>query len=287
MGRGTMIIFATLIIQPFNSMNPNRNIQPDYILRYCIKNTQPVELKDFTDALAALQGEYASFARSKGITGIDTKLHVHKVEHGSIIVDLVEFASVGLIPFAENVVTIVEFARSLQGVMGFLSGRSSELHQELSPNTLDNCSRLVQPIVKDNQGKIEMSVIDSSTNTVFDNCTFTTNHYYANEIQSNATEYKDKLKERTTGQDIYSHCLLRIVQLNTEKSKADKGVIEEISPKELSLVFENSVKEEITQIKEVNPFAILYDVDAIQILSQGRVVAYRILRIHKVVEIEE
>lgn len=268
-------------------MQPNSNIQPDYILRYCIKNSQPVELKDFSDALAALQAEYTSFTRRKGITGLDSKLHVHKVEHGSVIVDLVEFATVGLIPFADHVITIVEFARALKDVMNFLSGGTEESSQELSPSTLDNCSKLVQPIIKDSQGTIEMSVVDTSTNTTYNNCSFTTNNYSATQVQHNAMAYKAKLKEQTTGQDIYSHCLLQIVQLHAEKSKADKGIIEEISPQELSIVFEESVKEEITQIKEVNPFAILYDVDAIQILSQGRIVAYRILHIHKVVEVEQ
>lgn len=260
--------------------SPNPQVKPNLAFRYYLKNEKPVNLIEFTEALKAIQSEYVSFSKSNGIEVADAKLYIQKIKEGSIICDLVEYFSSGLLPFAEGASTLFEFYGHLKNVYDYLTQRKEEQPNNLSVSTLNNAQKIIQPVVGDNRATIDMIIIDGNTNTIYNNCSFQTNSNEANAAQNRAFRKMEELKEIAPENEISERVLLRITQLNSEQNRADRGVIEKISERPMKILLNEEDKELFTS-SDHNPFRFLYLVDAKKHISQNKIVAYEVLKVHE------
>ena len=77
-----------------------------------INNKQPLELLDLTKSLVALASQFNSYVSKNGDSkeNREAKLYVKEIRSGSVILELIELATIGVIPFLENVNTVIGFA---------------------------------------------------------------------------------------------------------------------------------------------------------------------------------
>ena len=129
-------------------LNPSDN---ESILDIKINNEQPVELIDLTESLFSIGDEYRNYLdqlpdirESK-----EFKLVIKEIKTGTIETILMEIAPL-VIPFAESTVALVEFAKYLQKCVLWFTGKNKEKPENLSKRSLDNLSKIVNPIAKDN-----------------------------------------------------------------------------------------------------------------------------------------
>ena len=73
-------------------------------LRIHIKNSEPIQVSDFTASMNAIGSYFSSFAQKNGMSKelSNAKLCVSKITEGSIDIHLVELVSLSMIPFVEN-----------------------------------------------------------------------------------------------------------------------------------------------------------------------------------------
>lgn len=74
-----------------------------------INNKQPLELLDLTKSLVALASQFNSYVSKNGDSkeNREAKLYVKEIRSGSVILELIELATIGVIPFLENVNTVI------------------------------------------------------------------------------------------------------------------------------------------------------------------------------------
>lgn len=106
----------------------------DVRLVVTIKNNQPIELLELTRSLVALANNFNRYASTHGksIEDRGAKLYVKEIRSGSIEIELVELVSVAVLPFAENVNTILDFANYLFHAVNFYRSASGNKVQEYS-----------------------------------------------------------------------------------------------------------------------------------------------------------
>ena len=135
----------------------NAEIQ-DIRLIIAINNKQPIELFDLTKSLVALATNFDRFTSENGQNkdAKDAKLYVKEIRSGSIIVELIELATIGLIPFAENINTILDFANYFKsGVNFYLKGEG--VNPEFSVTELKEISTIINPVAKDKGSQFNLS----------------------------------------------------------------------------------------------------------------------------------
>jgi hypothetical protein len=88
-------------------------VQQDTKLIIKISNRDPIELVDLTKSLFSLASQFSSYVEKNGTSKeeCEARLFVKEIKSGSVIIELIELATAGLIPFAENMNTIYEFTK--------------------------------------------------------------------------------------------------------------------------------------------------------------------------------
>lgn len=258
-------------------VQPTLQVEPTYTLRYHLRNTRPVELSEFTASLQAIHSEYQAFARERGLSGYDVKLHVHHIENGSLIIDMAEYATAGVLPFIGEVVTVVEFAKLIKDV---ISWKLEGWGKSITKRTLENCSNMVQPVAVDPLSTLDLSVLKGSN--TFKDCVFQIGNQEANAFQNHARRAIKSMKEEIPANEVIERVLLKIHQMKagSASEKADRGIIESIADDAKKLLLDDEVKQ-ILVYGEENPFTKLYYVDVIPMASSGRIVAYRVIKVHE------
>src|SRR5258706_10023777 len=124
--------------------------QSDIRLIVEIKNGSPIELLDLTKSLVCLSSQFNSYAAAYGDSkeNREAKLYIKEIKTGSVILDLVEFATVGAIPFVENVSTIVGFAEHIKKIADFFLKNKGE-KPNLNKGDYADMSMIFNPIAKD------------------------------------------------------------------------------------------------------------------------------------------
>ncbi|WLF84841.1 hypothetical protein [Moraxella sp. ZY210820] len=140
-----------------------------------IKNHAPIEVLDFTQTMSSFALEYNHHTKTD-----DFKLYIKEVKSGSIIASLVAIAP-NILPFAEHANSIIEFATHLKNAFGRLKGEQN--NAQLDVTTLQNLTRLVEPIAKDNNAVMNIQTVNIYGNV---NDSFNVNSLDANAIQNNA-----------------------------------------------------------------------------------------------------
>ncbi len=250
-----------------------------------IENNNPIELFDLTKSLVALANQFDNYAtqNADSIENREAKLYVKEIKSGSVIFELIEIATVGVIPFLENTNTLIEFGKFFQKTINYFLKEEGE-KPELTPTDYKDFSTILGPVAKDNGSQFNLST------TVNGNVEM---HIHVNSTESNAVQNLikneiDKLKEPESPDRTTDRVLLVWYQARTDiKSKVgNKGTIEEISNKPLNITFENTeLKEELIH-GEINPFRTAYIVDVKVMTVQEKPTVYKIMKLHEHFEIE-
>ena len=126
--------------------------------------------------------------------------------------------------------------------------------------------------------------------TIFNNCTFNLNSTEGNAIQNRAQGAKEELQEQMTRtEELKTNTILRLACLDRKAdSKQDRGIIEVFDPqKPRKLLFDDeTIKAQFVE-SDQNAFKCLYYVDAIAMYQEGRIVAYRIIKLRDIIEPED
>ena len=257
------------------------------VLRIHIKNSQPVDVSDFTKTMSAFGTLFSNFAQKNGKSKeeANAKLYVSKIIEGSIDIHLVELASLAVIPFVENSNLILDFAKQIKSIYDyFVLSKGDE--PELNVPELKGVHDMVSIPANDRNGLMTVQVInDNAGNVIFEGCTF--NHIEGNGIQNQSDNALKERKALSNEGDIYRKQLMTIYQVRKDGAdRGNKGVIDAISDRKLGLVFDSDTLEDDILRSAQNPMLKGYIVDVIVQTVQGKPAAYKIMALHDVIDLD-
>lgn len=241
-----------------------------------IKNSQPVELVDFTRSFLCLADEYKRFiSKNDVVCSDDLKLYIKEVRTGSLIVELIPMA-VGVLPFLEYFNTVGDFCTHLSAIFCYLSGKTSK-GPETDKKTLENVVGIVEPVVKDRASQTNFSsIINGDVHHHF-----YINYTEANAIQNAAKREIESLKEPLAG--FKEKVILYFYQArNDSKSQTgDRGIIESVYRRPVKLIFKNElIKTEVFGLPE-NIFNYAFVVDVAVETIEDKPVIYKVTHIYE------
>lgn len=251
-----------------------------------IDNKNPVELMDLTKSLVALASQFNTYVAKNGDSkeNREAKLFVKEIKTGSIILDLIEVATVGALPFLENVNTIVGFAEYVKSaVTWFLNGDGES--PEFSSKDCSDFSQIVNPVANDRASQLNVST------TINGNVT---NYLMLSSRDANALQniLKNEIKSLSAPEevkDIYDKVVMSwdTAKSNIKKDVGNKGVIESIAKHPTKVIFEtDDLKEKVLKGDE-NPLKTAYVVDVKVETVKGKIAVYKVVNLHESFPIEE
>lgn len=257
------------------------------VLRIHIKNSQPVDVSDFTKTMSAFGTLFSNFAQKNGKSKeeANAKLYVSKIIEGSIDIHLVELASLAVIPFVENSNLILEFAKHIKSIYDYFVLSKGD-KPELNVPELKGVHDMVSIPANDRNGLMTVQVInDNAGNVIFEGCTF--NHIEGNGIQNQSDNALKERKALSNEGDIYRKQLMTIYQVRKDGAdRGNKGVIDAISDRKLGLVFDSDTLEDDILRSAQNPMLKGYIVDVIVQTVLGKPAAYKIMALHDVIDLD-
>jgi len=249
-----------------------------------IKNKQPLELLDLTRSLVSVASQFNSYVERYGDSkeNREAKLYVKEIRSGSVILELIEMATVGVLPFIENMSTVVGFAKHVKTAYDFFLGKSDK-KPDMNVADYKELSQIVNPIANDNGSQLNIST------TINGNVEL---HLHLSSLESNAIQnvFQKELKQLKAPEvadDIQTNVLLTWYQARNDmkSSIGNKGTIESLSSKPMNIVFDNdSLKEKM--LHGDNPFTTVFVVDVKMQYVNGKLVAYKVVNLHDTFEIE-
>ena len=243
-----------------------------------LKNTKPVELVDFTNSLNGLADEYKRFSALRDPEfHEDIRLYIERIETGSIIAKVIEMMPYAM-PFIGNANTIVEFCENLKNAIEWLKG-SSNIQPDIERHTLENISKVIEPVAKDGGAVLTIGNIESHANV-----SITINNIEANAVQNQARRLLNEMRKPITG--YHSNMVVYWYQARNDPNsqRGDRAVIEALWPNPVKTVFATeSVKARMLFGTE-NPFSSAFVVD-VQVQSiKDRPVLYTITNFVDILE---
>jgi hypothetical protein len=248
----------------------------DLVVRFELKNSQPVELLDLTGALEAFGDAYKDHAVDAGfeVDRGNIKLFVREIRTGSIIADLTSQSD--QISFTVNHIDIAAgFLTHLNEIINFFLG-IAKLSKETQPSKREasHINQMFEPSAKDSGSQLILQV---SGGDVHVHQQFTYNSQQANAVQNAARRY---IGPQLPAVEIKHDALLRLHQVRGDVAAkvGDRGIIEEISPTPAKLTFSSEeVKKQV--LDQPYPFQSVYVVDAEVKAVDGKPGLYRILSV--------
>ena len=266
-------------------MKADSQITPLTSLRIHLENKHPLELSDFNKSFLALGSQFEAFALGNGnFDKSEVKLYVHQVSQGSIIIDLTEFATAGLIPIAANANLIIDFANHLKNIYDYFKTGKGEKPKLTTQECKDLCD-IVNPIAKDVNSRVTFSIVNNGNNNI-------TPVFIMDSIESNASQnkLKDELAALQTKEDqnmIHTAQLLSMFQIRDIDNKSgNKGTIEALFEKPLNIVFESEDIKKQMLASDLNPLKTAYIVDVVIQTVNAKPVAYKIIKLHDTFPLE-
>lgn len=248
-------------------------------LRVEIKNKKPLELTELTKSFVGIANQYNTYAEKHATTEVEreARLYVKEIKSGSVILDLMEIASVGVIPFLENTNTIIGFADYCKTAITAFLTKSEEM-EKYSVADCKDFSAIVNPIAKDNGAQFNMS---TNVNGVLNQYVFLDSkdsNALQNIIGKNIAELK-KPEVKETNEKV----VLAFYQTRSKiKSKTgNKAIVDDIEKgKAVNVIFDSDeLKKEILKgDNNPNNYGFLVDIK-VETVSD-KIVAYRILKLH-------
>ena len=244
-------------------------------------NFRPVELLDLTKSLMAFSSQFQKFIKKTDRISNEGEavLYIKEIKTGSIIIQLQEMFTQSILPFAENMNTMLDFATYLQtGFNYFLKKDVTKI--PLPPEEYKDFSAIIEPIAKEHSSQLNISTVVNGDVQIH----FHIKSTEANAIQNIIKNYLKVLRLPMQHEDgILKRQILTFYQArNDPKSKlGNKGTIEEISNKHLNIAF---VSDELLQEMihgETNPFETAYVVDVSIENINNKPAVYKIHKFHQ------
>lgn len=257
-------------------------------LRIHIKNSEPIQVSDFTASMNAIGSYFSSFAQKNGMSKelSNAKLCVSKITEGSIDIHLVELVSLSMIPFVENFNLIMEFAKNLKNVYDYFTSSSGE-KPELTAKELQDLHDILSIPSKDQCGQMDIQVIKGDVNNVvYTGCTF--NYIESNGTQNLIDKEIEIVKSVSEQDEIHTNQLMTMYQIRGINSNSgNKGIIEALNKKALNLLFESDgIRDQIINSKN-NPLKKVFAVDVVIQNMNNKPFAYKIVKLLDVFDIED
>ena len=257
---------------------------------------RPIEIDDFVAAFTSIAGQYRKFVRANYPDIMsETDIYVSEVRPGSIVADLIAWATSTLAPVGDHlqkqaVEQFVKYMGSRIGAYFTPGGRD----QRANRSDLTDFLGAVQAIANDPNGtsKIEAVIFQDKKKEIVAGIKFTTPEARVakREIEAHVAEI-----ERRTDAD-YLRVLMVFVQSNIKESELGKRtgervVIETISDRDLPIIYasdfaEQRIKHEIREADD-NVYKKGFVVDVNVELKGGRPAAYRVTHCHQVIDLPE
>jgi len=252
-----------------------------------INNSKPLELLDLTKSLISLANQFNSYVARDGESKEDreAKLYVKEIRSGSVILELIEFASKTVIPFIENASTIIGFAKHIKSAYDFILGKTTEKPTEFTHNDYRDLSQIVNPVAMDTASQLNINT------TINNNIEY---HVHINSTEANAAQnliekLDAQLKISEPANDTKTKVLLTLFQTraDTKAKTGNKGIIEDLSPKPYNILFENEDINQQMLHQEFNPYEKVFVVDVQVQHVSGKIAAYKIVKFHETFEKED
>lgn len=258
---------------------------PADLLRYELKNRNPVSASAYAEALMALDDEFVQFmalhvSREEQPA---CRMMVGSVRDGSIISDLFPVIA-GTIPLLEAVQTAKQYADYLKAVVAWMLGGIDRPAIADERKTLKNISNIVRPMVNDKGAQMNIGSVNFN-GTV--NVHFNVSEPDARSIIGFA---KKRLAdtEKPTGKDYEGVVFYWAATSSKLSVKAgDKGMIDDICDRPVSVAYaDESIKRQMVLDAEfIYRKAYLVDV-RVHTAHDGKIALYTIKRLIEVIDLE-
>lgn len=241
-----------------------------------IENKSPIELSDLTDSFTAVADEYKRFStklpdpREQN----EIKLYVKEIKSGSVHAILIDYAPL-ILPFAQNIITIVEFSKFLKYSYEFLTGKTKEKPQ-LEKQDYLNLSKIVNPVAKDNGSQIIFNTVINGD--IYGD--FKVPYLEANAAQNSIQREIKQIKEPVS--NYHEKVVMYWYQARNEpeSTTGDRAIIESISNRAVKVAFmRDDIKLSIIEDSS-NLFKHAYLVDVVVETIGGSPVVYKITTMH-------
>ncbi len=249
-----------------------------------IQNKQPLELLDLTKSFVSLASQFNNYVGKNGDSkeNREAKLYVKEIRSGSVILELIELATIGVLPFLENVNTIVGFADYMKTAYNFFIGKS-EVKPDLEASDYKELAQIINPVANDNGSQINISTAVNGNLEL---------HVHLTSLESNAIQnvFQKELKQLKVPElndETETSVLLTWYQARNDmkSSVGNKGTIESLSKKPMNITFDDDTLKD-TMLHGENPFTTVFVVDVKLQNVGGKLVAYKVVKLHETFEIE-
>lgn len=247
------------------------------LLTFEIENKQPVELLTLTDSLISVGREYNRYIglqQDLTLTN-ESRLYIKEIRSGSIIYQLYDLLPYALFAMQETN-NIIRFAKHLKSAYDYFRGLSQE-KPELDRSSLDDFSKIISPVAKDNGSQLNFNGTFNGDVVV----TYSINSLESNAAQNVIGREKDSLREPIS--KFHEQVVFYWYQAKDDLSSqtGDRGIIESIVSNSVKVIFDNeAVKSEMINVEE-NIFSLAYIVDVKVETINGRPIVYKITKHHE------
>ena len=245
-----------------------------HLLIYKVDNIEGVEIDTLCGSLKAIGEEYRRF------TNNSKKLVVKEIRKGSGIFEFIEQIVVPVFAAMETTNTLVQFGEYISNVKDVIIKKKDKLPNNipLTKTSVENVNSMFSPVINGNNNTVNIYI--GTTPVV---------SMGQPEYQEMKTKSAQTLKELKSNKQqffknqIYNKVLFQWVQTRFDSTKfGNRGVINQIQEKSAKVIFadDNSdTKAEMTTSSHgIDWQKVKYFVDVETIVSDGNIVAYKILK---------
>lgn len=270
---------------------------PHIIVRIETKN--PIEIGNFVGAFTAVASQYRKFVRDNypELDG-ESDIYVTEVREGSIVADLIPWAMLAWEQVPEHMRradVVISFIRKYGAELGkYLKGEGRD--DRATASDLTDYMRQVAAIASDANGSAAIEVV---TETADGGRKSTRAAIKFNSRQARRAVEQIERHQRALEKTIsatHQRVLMVFSQANTKdtplgKRTGERVVIEEISPKDIALIYASSLAEERIkhEIREAddNLFRKGFVVDVNVRQHSGKPALYQVTDVHEVIDLPD
>ena len=266
----------------------------DVVLTLTIDNSEPIELGAFVNAFTSIAEEYRESLGKSGING-DAEIFISEVRKGSIVADLVP-AIVSALPVVS--VSINQIAQSIDFVKAWAERleflKKGKVFENASSKELKAVCDMTEAIARDPSASSKLELVTYEDKQRKVRAAFKFDSSEARVIQETAKRALLDINAPTSTE--HRRVFLYFTrsdkgQAPIDKNSGERAVIEEISDKSRPVIYSSELAEEqikdMLQQESVNIFKKGFNVDVSVVERNGRTVAYKILGVHQVIDLEE
>jgi hypothetical protein len=252
---------------------------------------EPVEIGDFAALFAGLGGQFDDYLRENHPNVAGTaRMYVREVRKGSIIADL--FAEVDLIDLMDRGLIIISFAALFSSrVRAWISGTPVD---GMNRSGLKDANQTIRAIAHDSGGRARLKsyrYVQGVWRSEIE-VEFTSNE--AREAQSTIERQQQALTE--TGTADFERVLMTfrrsdIGDADVGARSGERVIVEDVSPRHLPLIYGSTLAEERIKDQMRNTDENIYRkgfvVDLNVQTKGGRPAAYRVKRVHQIIDLDD